>query len=140
MKVLLAVDGSAYTKRMLTYIVTQSDWLGSKHRYTVIHCVAAVPHRAAAFLDSAQVRDFYAEDAEAVLAPVRSFLAKEGIEAKYVHRIGTAATNIARLAQQGKFDLVMMGTQGRGAIGGVLLGSVATKVLSRRRTPVLLIR
>ncbi|MBK7060199.1 MAG: universal stress protein [Rubrivivax sp.] len=140
MKVLLAVDGSAYTQRMLTYIVTQSDWLGSKHRYTVIHCVAAVPHRAAAFLDSAQVRDFYAEDAEAVLAPVRSFLAKEGIEAKYVHRIGPAATNIARLAQQGKFDLVMMGTQGRGAIGGVLLGSVATKVLSLCCTPVLLIR
>ena len=34
------------------------DFLGSKQRYTVIHCVAAVPHRAAAFLDSAQVRAF----------------------------------------------------------------------------------
>ncbi len=140
MKVLLAVDGSAYTKRMLAYIVTHGDWLGSKHQYTVIHCVAAVPHRAAAFLDSAQVREFYAEDADAVLAPVRRFLAKQGIEANYVHRIGSAAANIAKLAQQGKFDLVMMGTQGRGAIGGLLLGSVATKVLSLCSTPVLLIR
>ncbi len=140
MKILLAVDGSAYTKRMLTYIVTHGDWLNSKHLYTVIHCAAAVPHRAAAFLDGAQVRAFYAEDAEAVLAPVRKFLVKQGVEATYVHRIGSAAANIAKLAQRGKFDLVMMGTQGRGAIGGLLLGSVATKVLSLCSTPVLLIR
>lgn len=140
MKILLAVDGSAYTKRMLTYMVTHGDWLDSKHRYTVIHCAAAVPHRAAAFLDSAPVRAFYAEDAERVLAPVRKFLVKQGVEATYVHRIGSAAANIAKLAQWGKFDLVMMGTQGRGAIGGLLLGSVATKVLSLCSTPVLLIR
>jgi len=73
-------------------------------------------------------------------APVRSFLAKQGIDAICVHRIGPAAANISRLAQQGKFDLVMMGTQGRGAIDGVLLGSVATKVLSQCCAPVLLIR
>ncbi|MBK8526927.1 MAG: universal stress protein [Rubrivivax sp.] len=72
--------------------------------------------------------------------PVRSFLAKQGIDAICVHRIGPAAANIARLAQQGKVDLVMMGTQGRGAIDGVLLGSVATKVLSQCCAPVLLIR
>ena len=140
MKILLAVDGSAYTKRMLTYIVTHGEWLNSKHRYTVIHCAAAVPHRAAAFLDGAQVRAFYTEDAERVLDPVRQFLVKQGVEAKYVHRIGSAAANIAKLAQRGKFDLVMMGTQGRGAIGGLLLGSVATKVLSLCSTPALLIR
>ncbi len=137
---LLAVDGSTYTKRMLSYMAAHGDWLASKHRYTVIHCAVAVPHRAAAYLDGAQVRAFYAEDAELVLASVRSFLVKEGIEANYVHRIGSPAANIAKLAQQGKFDLVMMGTQGRGAIGGLLLGSVSTKVLSLCKTPVLLIR
>lgn len=140
MKVLLAVDGSAYTKRMLTYIVTHGDWLGPKHRYTVIHCVAAVPHRAAAFLNSAQVREVYAEDAEVVLDPARRFLAKKGIEASYVHRIGSTAANIAKLAQTGKFDLVMMGSQGRGALSGLVLGSVATGVISRCATPVVLIR
>jgi nucleotide-binding universal stress UspA family protein len=140
MKILLAVDGSAYTKHMLTYLSTHGEWLGSTHRYTVIHCAMAVPHRAAAFLDRDQVRGFYAEDAEAVLTPVRRFLVEQGIQAKYVHRIGSAAANIAKLAQQGKFDLLMMGTQGRGAMGGLLLGSVATKVLSLCNTPVLLIR
>lgn len=140
MKVLVAVDGSVYTTRMLRHIVAHGDWLGTKHRYTVIHCVAAVPHRAAAFLNSAQVRKCYAEDAEAVLAPVRRFLSKQGIEASYVHRIGSVAANIAKLAQQGKFDLVMMGSQGRGAMGGLVLGSVATRVLSRCTTPVMLIR
>ena len=49
MKILIAVDGSAYTKRMLAFIVTHGEWLGPQHFYTVLHCVAAIPHRAAAF-------------------------------------------------------------------------------------------
>ena len=83
MKILLAVDGSAYTKRMLTYIGTHGDWLSSKHRYTAIHCAVAVPHRAAAFMDSAQVSALYAEDAKLVLAPVRKFLGNQRVEATY---------------------------------------------------------
>jgi nucleotide-binding universal stress UspA family protein len=138
-KVLVAVDGSVYTERMLAYSAVQGDWLGSKHRYTVIHCVAAVPHRAAAFLKRARVRQFYVDDAEAVLAPVRRFLVKQGIETSYVYRIGSAAANIAKLAQRGKFDLVMMGTQGRGALGGLVLGSVANKAVALCTTPLLLI-
>ncbi|MEO9103110.1 MAG: universal stress protein [Burkholderiaceae bacterium] len=139
MKILVAVDGSGYTKRLLAYIAAHGDWLGTEHRYTVIHCVAAVPHRAAAFLEGSQVRELYAADAEAVLAPVRRFFAKQGIEANYVYRIGSAAANIAKLAQRGKFDLVMMGTHGRGAMSGFLLGSVATKAISLCKTPVMLI-
>ena len=48
MKVLIAADGSEYTKRMLAYIAAHDEWLGAAHDYTVIHGVLAVPHRAAA--------------------------------------------------------------------------------------------
>lgn len=140
MKILVAVDGSAYTKRMLAYIAAHDEWLGSHHRYTVIHCVLPLPHRAAAFANLAQARAFYKEDAEAVLAPIRTFLAKQGIDAAFMHRIGAPAAAIAKVAQQGKFDLLVIGSQGRGAVSGLVLGSVATTVLSLCDTPVLLIR
>ena len=35
MKILLAVDGSDYTRRMLDYLTTHQETLGSGHDYTV---------------------------------------------------------------------------------------------------------
>ena len=66
MKILIAADGSPYTKRMLAYIAAHEEWLGAKHDYTVIHGVLAVPHRAAAFAGQQVVREFYEADAEDV--------------------------------------------------------------------------
>jgi hypothetical protein len=49
MKILVAVDGSPFTKRMLAYLAAHDEWLGDAHQYTVLHTVAAaVPPRAAA--------------------------------------------------------------------------------------------
>ena len=140
MKILIAADGSPYTKRVLAYLAAHEEWLGARHAYTVIHCVATVPHRAAAFLDREQVRSFYEDDAEAVFKPIRSFFALHGIEAKFVLRIGPAAANIAKLIERGRFDLLLMGSQGHGAAAGLVMGSVVTKVLSLCSTPVLLVR
>lgn len=140
MKILIAADGSEYTKRMLGYIAAHDEWLGAQHRYTVLHCVLAAPHRASAFVDWVQVRKFYEADAEAVLKPIRSFFAMQGLDATFVYRIGSPAENVAKLAKRGSFDLVIMGSHGHGAVGGLVLGSVVTKVLSLCNTPVLLIR
>ena len=39
-----------------------------------------------------------------------------------------------------KFDLIVLGAKGRGAIADLLLGSVAQRVLATAHAPVLLIR
>ena len=140
MKILIAADGSPYTRRVLAYLAAHDEWLGAQHAYTVVHAVPALPHRAAAFLDRDQVRSCYDDDAETVLRPIRAFFAMHGIKAKFVLRIGAPATIIARLAQRGRFDLLLMGSHGHGAVAGLVLGSVAAKVLSLCTTPVLLVR
>lgn len=140
MKILIAVDGSAYTKRMLAFIATHEEWLGPRHSYTVLHCVPAIPHRAAAFADKAQVQAFYKDDAQTVFRPIRAFLERHGVVATFVHRVGTAGSVIAKFADQQGFDLLILGTHGHGAVAGLVMGSVATKVISLCRTPVLLIR
>lgn len=140
MKILIAADGSHCTKRMLAFVAAHDDWLGPQHRYTVLHCVPAIPHRAAAFVTKDQVLAFYEEDAEAVFKPIRSFFRMHSIAVTFVHRIGPAGANIAKLAEKDKFDLVLLGTHGHGAVGGLVMGSVATKVVSLCKTPLLLVR
>jgi nucleotide-binding universal stress UspA family protein len=140
MKILIAADGSAYTKRMLAFIAAHDGWLGPHHSYTVLHCVPVIPHRAAAFVGKQQVQAFYEDDAEIVFKPIRSFFKRHTLRVAFVHRIGSAGPTIAKFAEQQKFDLVILGTHGHGAVAGLVMGSVATKVVSLCSTPVLLVR
>ncbi|WP_137860581.1 universal stress protein [Variovorax sp. 3P27G3] len=140
MKILLAVDGSDYTTRMLSYLAGHKEWADAGHAFTVFHVVLPVPHRAAAFAGPDIVHGYYEDDARVVLEPVRAMLDKSGIEARFEHRIGHPAAEIASLAQRGEFDLVIMGSRGHGALANLVLGSVATKVLATCTVPVLLVR
>jgi nucleotide-binding universal stress UspA family protein len=139
-KILIAVDGSEYTKRMLAYLAAHEEWLGPKHEYTVIHSVPAVSNHAARYVDAGTLRNFYESEAEEVFRPIRPFLKQQGIEADFVKAVGHAAESIASLADEGRFDLVVMGSRGHGNLANLVLGSVASKVLALCSTPVLFIR
>ena len=47
---------------------------------------------------------------------------------------------VSKLAEQGKFDLVVMGSHGHGSLVKLVMGSVATEVLAHCTVPVLLVR
>ena len=47
---------------------------------------------------------------------------------------------IVKAAKDAKCDLIVMASHGRGALGGLVLGSETTKVLSHSTTPVLVCR
>jgi nucleotide-binding universal stress UspA family protein len=140
MKILVAVDGSPFTKRMLAYLAAHDEWLGAQHQYTVVHAVPAVPPRAAAVLDKATLKGHYDEEAEKVFKPIRSFFGKQGLKADFVAKVGPAADMIAGVANKGDFDLLVLGSHGHGTLTNLVMGSVATKVLAHCGTPALLIR
>lgn len=140
MKILAAVDGSPYTKRMLAYLAAHDEWLGAQHAYTIIHSVPAVPPRAAAVLDKAVLKAHYDEEAEKVFKPIRAFFTKQGIQANFVSKVGPPADTIASAADKGGYDLLILGSHGHGTLGNLVMGSVATKVLANCGTPALLIR
>lgn len=140
MKILAAVDGSPYTKRMLAYLAAHDEWMGPQHAYTLLHAVPAVPPRAAAVLSKDMLKSHYEDEAERVFKPIRAFFDKQGLKAQFVTKTGSAADNITALAAKGKFDLVVMGSHGHGALTNLVLGSVATKVIAHVQTPVLLVR
>jgi nucleotide-binding universal stress UspA family protein len=140
MKILLPVDGSDHTKRMLSYLAVHDELLGGKHEYTVFTVVPPVPANAARFVDRATLDAYYLEQAEEVLRPVKAFADQKGWKVRVLHTPGHAAAAIAALADTDKPDLIVMGTHGHSALGNVVLGSVASGVLARCKVPVLLIR
>jgi nucleotide-binding universal stress UspA family protein len=54
--------------------------------------------------------------------------------------VAEPAEAIVKQAKKGRFDLIVMGTHGRSALKGLLLGSVAGKVIAHGETPVTVVR
>jgi len=141
MKILIAADGSPYTKRMLAYVAAHDEWLGTGHEFTVVTVVPAVTPRAASVLSRDVLLSYYEEEAEEVLKPVREFFSKQvRCPVHYEAKVGHAAEQIVALAETLKPDLLVLGTHGRGALGNLVMGSVATKVPAHTKVPVLLVR
>lgn len=140
MKILVPVDGSPFTKRMLAYLAAHDEWLGGAHAYTLLYVAPAVPPRAAAVLDKAVLAEHYSDESEKVFKPLRSFFAKQKLGAEFIAKVGPAADTIAALAARGGFDLLIMGSHGHGALGSLVMGSVTAKVMARCQTPLLIVR
>jgi len=140
MKILLAVDGSEYTKRMLGTLAARNELLGPGHDYLAFTAVTPIPVHASRFLDRQTLDGYYSERAEEVLRPVRRFAEQTGWTLRTAHHVGEPAAAIAALVETEKPDLIVMGTHGHTALGNVLMGSVASGVLARCKVPVLLVR
>ena len=141
MKILLAVDGSPFTKKMLAYLSAHEELVAvGRHDYTALTVQAALPPRARAALSKDMVDEYYAEESAKVLEPVSKFLAQSGITVNACAEVGPAGETIAKIAEEGKFDLIIMGTHGHGSLGKLVMGSVSTQVLANCSVPVMLIR
>jgi nucleotide-binding universal stress UspA family protein len=140
MKILLAVDGSEYTRRMLDYIAGHRDLFDGSHTYSALTVVPSVPPRVTSFIGRSTIDDYYREQAEAVLAPVRERAVKNGWNLTASHLVGHAPELIARTANEGGYDMLVMGSHGHAPMASLVLGSVASRLLAHCTKPVLIVR
>lgn len=139
MKILLAVDGSPYTKKMLAYLAA-NEMFSPKNEYVAFNAQMMLPSQARAALGKELVAKYYEDEGQRVMNPVNKFLARQGVKAKGIWKTGNAGELIAKLAEAEKFDLVVMGSHGHGTLVNLMVGSVATKVLASCKVPVLIVR
>lgn len=140
MKILLPVDGSKYTKRMLSYIAAHDELLGSGHEYLLFTVVTQLSNRAASFFDKATLTAYYQDEAQGVLRAPLAFAQKQGWAVRSAFVAGFAPEQIARMAARERSGLIVMGSHGHSALGSAVLGSVAQGVLARCKTPLMFIR
>ena len=140
MKILLAADGSSYTKKALAFLVTHSEIAGGDGHVVVVNVQPAVPPRVKSMVGAAAVNDYHADEAAKVLKPIEKFLQRHDIAYTVRWTVGNPGQEIVKAAKKEKAHMVVMGTHGHGILGRALLGSVAQNVLTECDIPVLLVK
>lgn len=140
MNILLAVDGSTSTQRLLEYLVVHDTLFGSAHRYTALYVVPPVPVAIAKQVARPALVRLCVAAAERVLEPVERFALQHGLRLQTRHVVGAAGAVIAEVAAGSAADLVVIGSHGHEHELGVPYGSTTGRVLASCRVPVLIVR
>ncbi|MGQ0662279.1 MAG: universal stress protein [Pseudomonadota bacterium] len=139
LKALVAVDGSPYSDRAVRHAMKLV-----KHRAPYeIHLLNVQPALGgdvSAFVGSGAVKDFHREEGEKALASARAILDQARISYTMHIGVGAVGETIAEFARRLGVDEILMGTHGRGALAGLLLGSAATQVIQLAELPVTLVK
>ena len=134
-RILLAVDGSQPSNRATDVALDLA--LGLKAEVVVVH-VQELQHA----WDTAVELDSKEEAVELVESTVRT-LKDAGVSARgEIERAvyGRAARVILEVAEATGADVIVMGSRGLSDLAGLVMGSVAHKVLHLSRCPVLVVR
>ena len=86
------------------------------------------------------VKQYAIQSAEAHLQDIITRLAKDGVTAAGVVKIGVPVDEINATIDEHKIDLVVMGSHGRTGLRALMVGSVAERVVRTSKVPVLTIR
>lgn len=140
MKILLAADGSKFTKKALAFLAAHDSFSHAGNEISVIHVQAPLPPRVKTFTGADVVAQWHREEAERVLQPIERFLARHPLPFKTRWVVGHAPDEIVKAAQRDKADMIVMGTHGHGVFGRALMGSVAQRVVADSDIPVLLVK
>lgn len=139
MKVLFATDGSECSNRAAHYLVKSLRGEVKDLTVTLFYVDQRMMDRVAAALGEQRVAEIHQENADKNLKGARQRLKRARIAFDEAHTAGDAPSCIARKAEMGKYDLVLMGSHGRSALKSVMLGSVTARVLAECKVPVLVV-
>lgn len=136
-KILLAVDDSKYSKKGLDLTIKIAA--ESKTPVALIHVLNPITGRIPTKQREELLRDMVAE-AKQTFSGYKTALEDLGIEVTGLTPEGEPSDEILLAAKQQGCDLIVIGAKRHGNIGGLLLGSVAHRILYRAEMPVLVAR
>ena len=138
-RILVAVDGSKMSQKAL-----KSALQFAKERYSkigVIHVEKNIPIPETMTNESIDL--LYSElskEGSEVLNYAASLAEEEGIDIQLEFVIGDPAIQIVKKAEEGNYQLIIIGSRGLGNLKGLMLGSVSQKVSQLSQCPVMIIK
>jgi nucleotide-binding universal stress UspA family protein len=131
-RILLAYDGGEPARRALDLTADLA------HRYGAgVSVVSVTPiHPGRAPVDPWDDRPVHLEE----LRAAQQILREQGIEPELLSPTGDPARTIERIAADGGFDAIVIGSRGLGAVSRALQGSVSEHVATHAETSVVIAR
>ena len=140
MKILVAVDGSEISVRAAKHANALARRLAKPAKIFLV-AVDAAPFPGVVTRIGREAMDrIHAENHERMLAPARKALARSKADVRELALVGEPAEALLAAARDSKADIIVMGSHGRGAVKGILLGSVSSKVIAQADIPVTIVR
>ena len=131
-KILVAYDGGDPARRALDLAVELAQRFGA-----TVGVVSVTPvHPGRAAVDPWDDREVHLGE----LLEAQTILRDKGIEAEMLAPAGDPASTIERVAADGGFDTIVIGSRGLGALARTLQGSTSEHVATHSETTVIVAR
>ncbi len=131
-KILIAYDGGDPARRALDTAADLAQLTGA-----TVSVVSVVPvHAGRVPIDPWDDTSTHAEE----LIEARRILSEKGIEAELIEPSGDPAATIERIAEEGGYDTVVIGSRGLNLMSRVLQGSVSEHVATHAKATVVITR
>ena len=140
LKALVPVDGSSASERAVRHVIARVKARTPMDVHLINVQEPADALQLGRFMKAGEIKRVQLQHGAAALQNAKRQLERSGIDYEAHVFIGDPAKKIATFARRGGFDMIIMGTHGRGAVTALLMGSVATKVLHHSTVPVTLVK
>ena len=137
-RILVLVDGSDNSNHAVEFMVRKAAFFAEPLEIHLLNVQHPFPGTIRGVHHEAQ--QVHHDEGVAALASARKILDDAGIKYTYHIGLGEAAEVVAHYVKEKGIDQIIMGTHGRGAMLGLLMGSVAKEVLHLVSIPVLLVK
>lgn len=141
MKILIPVDGSEAALRAVDQVIkTAHQYVGGVEAHLLNVQLPILSGNVRVFISQDKIDAYYHDEGMIALKAAKEKLDSVGISCHVHIGVGNVAETILRFAKENRCDQICMGTSGMGAISGLFLGSVATRLIHLTEIPVLLVR
>jgi nucleotide-binding universal stress UspA family protein len=134
--ILLAFDGSEYSKRALQYAKTLAE------RFEATLWLVHIFTHTSDLLGYEDYEKFYSKrkaGGQTLLDEALQGLSNTRLDVREELQEGPEAESILNIAKNCQADLIVMGTRGHGTLKGLLVGSVSRKVIHHSSCPVMVV-
>lgn len=140
-KIFVAFDGSGCALRALAHAAVIARRMGDCSLHVAhAHEEPLIYGEIAVYVPRDEMERLLREHCESILARADGILKEAGSPFRKEILVGPIAQTLVERARALKCDAIVMGTHGLNALGSMLMGSIATKIVHLSDVPVTLVK